>query len=314
MALRVLPFRVRASAGLVPACPRSARTGTLAPRPRAFFLSRAFGAAARSAAVPRDPLVPGAGGSVPAKVAEHTPGTADRSGRGARALPALYHPSEASTASHEALRGARDVARDRARLRAQVLAPFRRAPRKALHRSRPPGAHRTPRAFNSDLHVLLKVAAQRSEPRPGGPRGGPAERSAAGHESAGADKRVYRRAGSRRRVPDGRPGGTRGHARCPAAGASTPRAGAPAGAIAVLFGRVVSRGEAAKEEAPARRDACAARRARHAWPCRTQRTREHRRAIHEELAMVRTTVSSAAAGRSLLAADTLEGLSSAFCR
>ena len=31
------------------------------------------------------------------------------------------------------------------------------------------------------------------------------------------------------RVPDGRPGGTRGHACCPAAGSFTPRAGAPTG-------------------------------------------------------------------------------------
>lgn len=100
---------------------------------------------------------------MPAKVAEHTSEArraGDRNGRGARALPALYRPSEASTASSLALRGARvrgawtehatrGAKRSGTRSRAEVPAPFRGAPRKALSRSRP-GRARTarPAAFS----------------------------------------------------------------------------------------------------------------------------------------------------------------------
>jgi hypothetical protein len=54
-------------------------------------------------------------------------------------------------------------------------------------------AHRTPPA---GLHSA-SLCKRPSAARPGGERGAPAERSAAGHESAGADKCTYRPAGPR---------------------------------------------------------------------------------------------------------------------
>jgi hypothetical protein len=161
---------------------------------------------------------------------------------------------------------------DRARLRAQVLAPFRCAPRKALSRSRPRRARtaRSP-ACNIAL-VMLQVAAQRSEPRPVGPRGAPAERSAAGHESAGADRRAYRPAGSRS-ARDRWEAGRDPRARALPRGRRIHPAGRSAGGRdrGPLRTSREPRSSQLKEEAPARRDACAARRARHAWPSRTQR-------------------------------------------
>ena len=105
---------------------------------------------------------------MPTKVAEHTSEArraGDRSGRDARALPALYRPSEASTASSLALRGVQvHGAMSEHAKRADVIAPFSGAPRKALSRSRAHARapHAPRRLAEPSVAVKGRGAAQRA--------------------------------------------------------------------------------------------------------------------------------------------------------
>ena len=275
--------------------------------------------------------MPGAGGSVPAKVAEapRAGAAGDRARkRGARCTASAL-PPERSLGGRP--RGLARAARRRRRVtehaharrcwRACRLA----APRAAHGRWREAGrAPRSPpRAFNraSTLSGGGRRLRQRSEPRPRGPRGGPGGRGERRGHGKGP-RPVTRSWASRvlRSAPCPMLGGReglRGRARCPAAGAYAPQAGAQAGASRCLFGAVVTHQEEPLHGgAPARRDACTAQAP---WStrgrvARSVTRRPSPRRFTKGWPWVRTAGSSTAAGGAACSRRTPfeEGLSSAF--
>ena len=119
-----------------------------------------------------------------------------RPAEAACALPALYRRGRRPPPPATGLaRRARVRREDRARTRDRAHAPSRAMT--GLRSSR--GRARTARPRR--VYIAHPLCKRSSEARPGGERAAPAERSAAGHESAGDDKRVYRQAGLAARVP-----------------------------------------------------------------------------------------------------------------